>query len=98
MPQRLHERPLLVDPFVQSRLGQLLGPSQGLRPEQFDGVPHRAEVVGRADLAQLHAFGVPAVEFRLDVCGDVDAVDDKVLHVAGDLDANQPGVDDLHAR
>jgi len=69
----------------------------GLRPEPLDGVPHRADVVGVAAFAELHALGVAAVQFGADEAGDVDAVDRDVAEVAGDADVDQPAVADRDA-
>ena len=95
VPQRLGEGPLTIDPLVDGALGQPLGAGRRLRPHPLDGVPHRAEVVGRPDLPQLNPLGVAAVELGLDVVGHVDAVDHQPLDVARDVDAQQGGVDDL---
>jgi hypothetical protein len=51
MAQRLDERPLVIDPFVERRFGQPLGAGDRLRPEPFDRVPHRAIVVGGLHLS-----------------------------------------------
>jgi len=61
MAQRLRERPLLVHLPGQRRRWQPPGSPGRVRPESFDGVPHRAEVVGVLPFAELHPLRVPPV-------------------------------------
>jgi hypothetical protein len=61
MAQRLRERPLLVNLLGQRGRRQPPGPFGGLRPQPLDGVPHGPETLGRPDLAELLALGVPPV-------------------------------------
>ena len=91
------ERPLVVDPFLEGRLGKPRGPLDRVGPEPFDRVPHGAEAVGVPNLPQLHALGVSPVELGGHEVGDVDAVDDQPLDVAGHVDVDQGGVHDLDA-
>lgn len=87
----------LVDLLGQRGRGQPPGSLGCLRPEPLDGVPHRADVVGRLPLAELHPLRVPPVQFGADEVAHVDAVDHDVAEVAGDADVDQPAVPDRDA-
>ncbi len=97
MAQCLRERPLVVHLLGQRRRGQPPGPPGRVRPEPFDGVPHRAEVVGVLPLAELHPLRVTPVQFGADEAGHVDAVDGDVAEVTGDADVDEPAVPDRDA-
>ena len=85
MTQRLDERPFTVDAAVE-RLGRKrTGTFDSAVPETLDGREARTEPlpVGRP---HQHPLGHPAVELRLHVRADVDAVHDQVADLAGQLD------------
>src|SRR5262245_49782385 len=96
MAQRLDERPLVVYALVEAAFGQPRGTGDGVRPEAFDRVPHRAVVAGRPYRPQLYAFGVAPVELALDKGRDVDVIDEEVADESGHADVDEPRVGDLN--
>jgi hypothetical protein len=93
--ERLGEGPFVVDPLVQGAFGQTPGAGDGLGPQVLDRVPHRAVVPGGPHRSQLHAFGMPLVEFAFHVRSHVDVVDHEALDEPGQMDAHEPRVSDL---
>jgi hypothetical protein len=93
--QGFDEGPLIVDALVDGRLGQPTSAVDRFRPEPFDGVPHRPEVVGRCHQSELGPFRVSPLQLGLHEGGDVDVVEDEVANDPGDVHVDEHGVDDL---
>ena len=74
MMQCLDERPLVIDTFVPSRLGQPPSAGDGGRPKALHRVPRGAVVVGGLHRPNLGSLRVSALELSLDERGDVDVV------------------------
>ena len=93
MAQRLDERPLLFDAFVQHRFRQLASPRDGARPQTFDDRPRLAHAVGVGG-KQHRALGMAACQLLLDEVRDLHAVHGESVDEAGDLGIDEQCTDD----
>jgi hypothetical protein len=96
MPQRLDERPLLVDTLVQPLSRQCPGPIDSPRPQPLESSPRFPITVG-IHRPHLGPLGLSTIELGPHQRYDVDAVDPQVLDLGVDLDVHQRGTADRDA-
>ena len=96
VPQRLDQRPLVLDTLVAARLGQRRGEVERRLPERLDHRPPGAQGC-RVVAPEGRALGVEAVELGGDQRGDLDPVDPQAGDQPGHVGVDQDGLDHLGA-
>jgi hypothetical protein len=93
MPERLRERPLAVDGYVDRSQGHRRDPFHGRRPHRLQPHPAGAHRVG-VPSPQRGSFGVAAVKLGLHQRRHLDAVDPQPVDFAVELGPGQIGAAD----